>query len=1014
MCEFPLSPHEAGKLIKRAASIFTLPTVTRATVAGGVGACKALGYIETLTMRLIASPFTISRQALASHVALHVASCHGFILYLVTITARTLLLGALHITHAYVTGPPLAALGYVDRGALGIISPACIIGVVIAIASLAQAEGVVGRVCRGSIPPSGQPNPRVRRTQPFMRRENWQSRFAGTRDICYSRLVSRYRNPLWLLALALQWGVVVALDIGDKILNHRVALRSFREDLLLLEEEAPTALSPTAIGRWFLRWANLTYHGARRHLAKRLRTLAYAELALASHLLHESRTRGLAEWLHTWLKHTLDTCAKWAKDAIPVLSNLRTCVYAIAWLWGNNFAHRATRTANAARSGASWVALVFRLAIVMLASRAPHTTRTPLSPLPRAARAHPEGVSMAVAAATAAAAEETHAMHANAHAPPGRVGYALITKPKHSKRSKAVARTSAALISASRTESAFWDTKRAVHKWMYAVIDSGCTWHVQNCLEDLINVTSCSDVIVDANGRKVKCPHRGDLPLLVTDKSGKEYTILLRGVRYSPSFEDTLISVDQLWYASKIDARFRDLRQLSCTKTPQVEGSTLTLPFGRHRGLYMWKVGVLPAPESTTPPATPRVPRGASRGHSVKLGSVRKSGIHAANTHSHVRTLPADDVAAVLHRRLHIGLGLLRRLGGRASDVPSHVASAHNVTCPHCVSANGHKLSQPSSKCHASHAGLLVHADIAGPFKRSWLGGFQYALVLTDDHTRFKFIYFLKAESDAPDRVRRFMASFNAMANLRSDAVVRVVSTLHTDNAGEFLSKQFQELLDDALVAQTTCPPHVHQLNGVAERSILSVWSLARSYFVSSGVGVTFWPFAFQMAVDVLNRTTGPTAEEVDGPSSYELLTGEKPRVMDILPFGCRAFAVKPREQYSKTTIDPRAWVGYNLGRSARSPGAYEVYVPTAGRVVTTSEVYFQESLFPCRPRGEQLDETAPDSPTAQRDLQTRRSRQECRPSPPDSRSRRLELRVRHLERGGRGGHELPTRCPPP
>ena len=213
------------------------------------------------------------------------------------------------------------------------------------------------------------------------------------------------------------------------------------------------------------------------------------------------------------------------------------------------------------------------------------------------------------------------------------------------------------------------------------------------------------------------------------------------------------------------------------------------------------------------------MPRGSARGHSVKLGRVLKSGIHAANTHSHVRTLPADDVATVLHRRLHIGLGLLRQLGGCASDVPSHIASAHNVTCPHCISANWHKLyrTHPRNITRATPGAwftvIMDHADIAGPFKRSWLGGFQYALVLTDDHTRFKFIYFLKAKSDAPDRMRRFIASFNAMANLRSDAVVRVVSTLHTDNAGEFLSKQFQELLDDALVAQTTFPPHVHQLN---------------------------------------------------------------------------------------------------------------------------------------------------------------------------------------------------------
>ena len=73
---------------------------------------------------------------------------------------------------------------------------------------------------------------------------------------------------------------------------------------------------------------------------------------------------------------------------------------------------------------------------------------------------------------------------------------------------------------------------------------------------------------------------------------------------------------------------------------------------------------------------------------------------------------------------------------------------------------------------------------------------------------------------------------------------------------------------------------------------------------------------------------------------------------------------MKPREQYSKTTIDPRAWVGVNMGRSARSPGAYEVYIPGTGRIVTTSDVYFQESLFPCRPRGQQTDDSAPDTPS--------------------------------------------------
>eukprot|EP00965_Chrysotila_dentata_P118572 3920246-Pleurochrysis_carterae.AAC.1 len=67
---------------------------------------------------------------------------------------------------------------------------------------------------------------------------------------------------------------------------------------------------------------------------------------------------------------------------------------------------------------------------------------------------------------------------------------------------------------------------------------------------------------------------------------------------------------------------------------------------------------------------------------------------------------------------------------------------------------------------------------------------------------------------------------------------------------------------------------------------------------------------------------------------------------MPILPFGCRAFAVKPRPAYSKTRIEPRAWVGINLSRSLTTPGAYNIYVPSVPRVVLTSEVYFDKNSY--------------------------------------------------------------------
>eukprot|EP00965_Chrysotila_dentata_P189144 6173167-Pleurochrysis_carterae.AAC.4 len=121
---------------------------------------------------------------------------------------------------------------------------------------------------------------------------------------------------------------------------------------------------------------------------------------------------------------------------------------------------------------------------------------------------------------------------------------------------------------------------------------------------------------------------------------------------------------------------------------------------------------------------------------------------------------------------------------------------------------------------------------------------------------------------------------------------------------------------------------------------------LTRSSLVASGAPVSFWDHAVTHAVDILSRTSGPPNTNA---SSFELLTGEKPRVMSILPFGCRAFAVKPRIAFLKTRMEPRAWVGLNLGRSMRSPSSHNVWVPSSGRIVVSSDVYFDETLYPWR-----------------------------------------------------------------
>ena len=101
-----------------------------------------------------------------------------------------------------------------------------------------------------------------------------------------------------------------------------------------------------------------------------------------------------------------------------------------------------------------------------------------------------------------------------------------------------------------------------------------------------------------------------------------------------------------------------------------------------------------------------------------------------------------------------------------------------------------------------------------------------------------------------------------------------------------------------------------------------------RANLEASRAPTGFWPYIAEHAVDCLNRTTGPPGSDK---TAYEMLTGNKPKVMAILPFGCRAYAVKPRAVFSKADFESRAWLGINLGRARHTPGAYNIWVPDAG-----------------------------------------------------------------------------------
>ena len=526
--------------------------------------------------------------------------------------------------------------------------------------------------------------------------------------------------------------------------------------------------------------------------------------------------------------------------------------------------------------------------------------------------------------------------------------------------------TRRALLGAAAITSTTLATGRMVESWAsmicWTVIDSGCSWHCHPHFADLINTRPCSDTMsgIDGKAQRVKCI--GDLPALARDHNGTWRRIIIRNVRCVPTFTDTLLSVDQFWEDSNVDCVFNSAR---CIHVPS-EGTepSLDLPFTRKDHLY--KMAIVPTQRNTDLVKAP--PLSATQ-------RALKATIHRSKSTSFFNALPPDEQLEMLHRRLHVGYNLIRRLSYTSADIPESIKKGKAHDCEHCKIANATHVPHTGKAYQRSHVGRLIHADIAGPFKRSH-HGFFYFIVLVDDHSRFKQVYFLKHKSEALKRIRSFVAKLNALSSVGKPEPVRIIGQLHMDNAGEFLSHAFTEFIDSESIDRTTCPPHVHQLNGVAERSIRSIMEIVRATREASHCPVIFWPHLVEHAVDVLNRTTGPPYDGDKNGSpgdygndthhemcSYTHVTGEAPKILTILPVGCRTYAVKPQGAFTKSGFESRGWSGMNLGRSSTIPGAYNVWLPEQHKVIQTSEVYFDESLYPWRPAGDQRIGTP--SPTA-------------------------------------------------
>ena len=140
----------------------------------------------------------------------------------------------------------------------------------------------------------------------------------------------------------------------------------------------------------------------------------------------------------------------------------------------------------------------------------------------------------------------------------------------------------------------------------------------------------------------------------------------------------------------------------------------------------------------------------------------------------------------------------------------------------------------------------------------------------------------------------------------------------------------------NAIVSQLA-PPTTPQLNGVSERRNRTLLDMVRSLLIHSEIPTSFWGYALETAIYVLNRV--PTKSVPKTP--YELWTGKKPSVRHLKIWGCPAHVKRMNPDKLESKTSHCLFVGYPKG----SVG-YLFYDPSEQKVFCSRNAQFLENDY--------------------------------------------------------------------
>nr|GFA37864.1 hypothetical protein [Tanacetum cinerariifolium] len=198
-----------------------------------------------------------------------------------------------------------------------------------------------------------------------------------------------------------------------------------------------------------------------------------------------------------------------------------------------------------------------------------------------------------------------------------------------------------------------------------------------------------------------------------------------------------------------------------------------------------------------------------------------------------------------------------------------------------------------------------LHMDLFRPTFVKSLSKKSYCLVVTDDYSRFSWVFFLATKDETASVLKTFIVGLENLLSLK-------VKIIKCDNGTEFKNADLNRFCGIKGIKREFSVPRTPQQNGIAERKNKTHIEAARTLLADSLLLIPFWAEAVNTACYVQNRVL---VTKPHNRTPYELLHGRLPSIGFMRPFGCPVTILNTLDPLGKFQgkIDEGFLVGYSV-----------------------------------------------------------------------------------------------------